>query len=363
MLDASDQQQWQTWAAPLGWRVLVPTLPESAGAKPNIDVRVQAVAAAVVSAVQNGAVDASRVYLAGRGDQAAWVFYTISRIPDLWAAGLALGGSPKPAIDSGRIFAINFTNTPVLWVGNPETRTLAEQLKSEGLNVEWQSSEGLANDAIFGWLAKHQRAPFPSEIDCETNSPTFAHCYWITMDKFDVGERNDVLPATFLRPSNPGTLELGVFSYDPEDAGPGIALTLPEKYSGPLKRGDRLVAIDGKPVANGHEYASLMARATTDKPVAVLVQRGKDRVRIESRLIVPHIEQPVTARVQARFEAADNDIQIVSRTVKELRVTIPPQWAQGSRLYWNGLAIENIATPGCLKLVVEKELLHAEKCP
>ena len=42
------------------------------------------------------------------------MFYAISRMPDLWAAGAALGGSPKPAIDSNRIFTANFTNVKVM---------------------------------------------------------------------------------------------------------------------------------------------------------------------------------------------------------------------------------------------------------
>jgi predicted esterase len=362
LVDNGDQAQWQTWTASLGWRVITPVFPEGTPEHPNIDVRVQALAAAVSRAIQSGAVDPARVYIAGRGDAAAAVFYTISRVPDLWAAGLALGGSPMAAINSGRIFAVNFTNTPVLWISSTATdQAMAARLKSDGLNVEWRSAEGLTNAAIFEWLTKLERSAFPTEIDCETNSPTFAHCYWIEMDKFDTGERNDVLPGTFLKPENPATLDLGNFSYSRDDPGPGLLLSLPEKYSGPLKKGDRLMAIDGKAVDNAQAYAAMMAKAS-DKQVAVMVQRGKERVRVETRIMVPRIEVPVTARVQAQYVASDNDIQIVSRTVSELRVTIPPQWALGSRLYWNGLSLENIATPGCLKLVVEKELLHAAKC-
>jgi hypothetical protein len=363
LLDSADQAQWQTWTANLGWRVITPVFPDGTAPNPAIDVRVQALAATVSAAIQSGAVDAAHVYLAGRGEAAPAVFYTISRVPDLWAAGLALGGSPRPAIDTGRIFAVNFSHTPVLWISqNEEDRAVADSLKSEGLNLEWRQSEGLSNTAIFDWLTQHRRPAFPAEIDCETNSPNFARCYWIQMDKFDMGERNDVLGGTFLRPANPATLELGTFSFDRDDPGPGLLLNLPEKYSGPLKKGDRLIAIDGKPIPNAHEYTALMARTTGEKQVAVMVQRGKDRVRVETRIVVPRIDVPFTARVQAQYVAADNDIQIVSRTVKELRVTVPPQWAQGARLYWNGLSLENIATPGCLKLVVDKELLHAEKC-
>ena len=112
LLDAADAAQWQNWTRELGWQVIAP---EGANI-PNIDARVQALATAVEAAIQNGSVDPARVYIAGRGDAAAAVFYAISRIPDLWAAGAALGGSPKAALDTNRIFAANFTNVPVLWV-------------------------------------------------------------------------------------------------------------------------------------------------------------------------------------------------------------------------------------------------------
>ena len=364
LIDAADAPQWQTWTKDLGWRVLVPTFPAGAPANPPIDMRVQAIAAAVGAAIQDGSVDAAHVYLAGRGEAAAAVFYTISRVPDLWAGGVALGGSAQQAIDSGRIFAVNFSNAPVLWISNgPQDRALAERLKGDGLNIEWRSTEGLPNSAVFEWLDKRRRDPFPAEIDCETNSPNFARCYWIQMDKFDTGELNDVLPPTFLKPEIVASLELGSFSYNRDDPGPGVLVNLPDKYTGPLKKGDRLVAIDGREVADAHAYTALMAKVTGEKSAAVMVQRGKERVRIETRFSLPHVEAPMTARVQAKYEAADNDIVIASRTVKELRVTIPPQWAMGTRLYWNGLVLENIQTPGCLALTIDKELMHAQKCP
>src|ERR1700683_5511028 len=71
VLDAADAVQWQTWTKDLGWAVIAPKLPEGAPANPALDLRVQALAAAVKAAVQSGAVDGSHVYLAGRGEAAA----------------------------------------------------------------------------------------------------------------------------------------------------------------------------------------------------------------------------------------------------------------------------------------------------
>ena len=125
----------------------------------------QALAAAVETAVKSGAVDAARVYLAGRGDSASAVFYAISRIPDRWAAGVALGGDPQAAIDSERIFTANFSNTPVLWISSgPNDEAVAKKLRSEGLNLEWRAAGATTDAALFAWLAGHTRDEFPLSV-------------------------------------------------------------------------------------------------------------------------------------------------------------------------------------------------------
>jgi predicted esterase len=358
LLDASDAPQWQAWVGGLGWKVIAP--PAGAG---DVDARVQALDAAVREAIRGSGVDPGRVYLAGRGAAVASVFYAVSRVPDLWAAALALGGSPEAAVTTGRLFAVNFTGVPVLWIGpgtsEPE---LAGKLKNAGVNLEWRAPAGIANAAIFEWLGEHRRDEFPASIDCETNSPAFGRCYWIQMTRFDPGERNDVLPSTRVPPGSGASLDLGVFGFKPDDPGPGLLVSfLGEKYNGPLKLGDRIAALDGRPIENPRQYAETMNRYVENRPVTVMVERGKDRIRLETAIVVPRRDPALTARVQARFDAVSRTIEIVSRVVAEMRVTVPPHWVPGS-LNWNGLSIEAIDKPGCIQLRIEKELLHASAC-
>src|SRR5258706_5399000 len=61
-------------------------------------------------------VDYSRVYLAGQGASSPEVFYALSREPQLWAAGLAVHGSPGAAINSFRLFGANTQEVPLLWI-------------------------------------------------------------------------------------------------------------------------------------------------------------------------------------------------------------------------------------------------------
>jgi hypothetical protein len=357
LVDPADAAIWQTWTKDAGYRLIIP--PETK----DIDTRVLALAAAVREAVKNG-VDPARVYIAGRGTASAAVFYTISRVPDLWAAGIAIEGSPRDAVNSDRLFSANFTAVPVLWSSKGEgDEALATRLKADGLNVEWRASAGLSPAAAFEWLGRHKRDPFPAEVDCETNSPQFASCYWIQMVKFDAAERNDVLTSTRMAPEQRASLDLGGFGYKLSEPGPGVLVSyLPEKYPGPLKMGDRIVGIDGKTIENASNYLELLAKFTESKPVVATLQRGKDRIRVETAVILPRRDATVTARVQGKFDAGEHEIQIISRTIKEMKVTIPPDWAQDSHLLWNGLALEKIAAPGCWTLTIDKELLRAARC-
>ena len=365
LVNAADAAKWEEWAKPSGWKILAAPPPAgTAGAAANADARLLALAEAVRDAEAKHEADPAHVYLAGRGDDAATVFYGISRLPDLWAAGVAIGGSPQPAIDTGRLFTANFNLAPVLWIGgNNGDQAFAEKLQAAGMNLEWRAPAGLTNAAVFHWLARHERSPFPTDIDCETNSPQFAGCYWLTPIKFDAAERNDVLPSTRLAAGSGAYLDLGGFGYKTDDPGPGLLVTfLPQKYNGPLKLGDRLVELDGKPIQNPGQYAATMARMSETRHAAVMVERGKERIRVETSVLVPRRESVVTARVQGRYDSEQKQVLVISRMVTKMNVTLPPQWLPAT-LIWNGLTLENVSQPGCVQLTVDRELLHAAPCP
>jgi predicted esterase len=359
LVDAADAPQWRKWTQELGWQSIVPTVPNGA----NADVRVEAVAAAVQAAIKDGSADPAHIYLAGRAEAAAAVFYAISRVPDLWAAGLALGGSPKPALDTGRIFAANFTDTPVLWISDGSgDAELATQLKSAGLNLEWRSAKNVSIAQVFAALLQHVHTEFPNKAECETNAPKFANCYWMEPTKFDVAERNEVLPSSRIALGSGASLDLGEFGYKLDDPGPGVLVTvLPKDYSGPLKIGDRLIELDGQPIADARDYAGRMNKMYAEKQMAGLVQRGKEKLRFETRVILPSPDAFATARVQGEHDPEDKTIRIISRSVTELRVIIPPEWVPGD-LYWNGVSVEDLSKSGCYLLTVDQELLNAAPC-
>jgi hypothetical protein len=92
-----------------------------------------------------------------------------------------------------------------------------------------------------------------------------------------------------------------------------------------------------------------------------MVQRGKERTRIETRILVPHHDFVPTARLQGKYDPTQRQITLISRMVTEMRITVPEAWA-GASLWWNGLSLERIEKPGCVRLTIDKELLHAGPC-
>jgi hypothetical protein len=349
--------QWQPLAAAAHWSLAIPLI---AGV---FDPAVQAAEAVLSDAKKRlPGVDEDRVYLVGQGASTPEVFYTLSRAPDLWAAALAVQGSAGAAINSFRLFGANTSNTPLLWIAKPaEVDLYRQKLAAAGFAFETQQEANVQQ--VFEWLARHQRAPFPLTVDCETGSPAFSRCYWIEMTKFDPKLRNDVLKSTRVLPGSGASLAIGPFGFDPLAEGPGAVVGwLPKNYQGPLRLDDRIVMLAGKEVHDGREYSQMMDDIKEEKAVAIVLQRGKERTRIETRIVLPKREETITARIEGRYTPDQKELLLIGRAVTQARVTIPPDWAPVS-VSWNGLDFPKLESAGCWLLSIEKDPPQATKCP
>jgi predicted esterase len=356
-----DSKSWQAWCAAQGWHFLAPW---DGLAERNIDLRIKALETRLAEAKRKLPVEETRVYLAGQGDGAAAVFYVASRVPDLWAAAVALGGSARPAIDSNRLFAANTTNLPVLWLSaGVEDQELAGRLKAGGYNLEWRRERTVNPVVFFQWLAARTRDPFPARADCETGTPAFPRCYWVEVTRFDPAARNDVLESTRIQPMSGASLAAGPFGYDAAAPGPGVLVAwLPEDYQGPLQLNDRIVAVGGKEIPDARAYIRLMDQSFEEGEIVIMVQRGRDRIRLETRTIPAPRPETVTARLKAEHLPESGEVQVLSRGIAGMRLTIPSAWVPAS-LSWNGTTLARAESGGCWLLSEQKQLLQARKCP
>lgn len=361
VLLGGDTATWRAACQERGWHFLEP-LSDSTGK--SGDQRVKALAAEVDEAEKRLAVDPNRVYLAAQGGSVSTLFYVAARTPDLWAAAVAAGGSPRAAIDSNRLFASNTTNLPILWLfANKDEEPLGKKLQSAGFNLEMREPVAARPAEVFEWLGAHQRDPFPTTADCETGSPLFGHCYWVEVTRFDPAERNDVLDSTRVQPLGSGAgLAIGPFGYNPGEAGPGVLVTaLPEKYAGPLRLNDRILELGGKELKNAAEYAQILYQTFDEKPVVAMVQRGKEHLRLETKIVLAPRAEPVTARVRAQYLPDLQEVEVVSRAVTQMKVTLPEAWLPAT-INWNGTEVARATAAGCWLLDEQKELLTGKRC-
>jgi hypothetical protein len=355
---------WQAACQERGWQLLEPRSTGADSAGKSADQRVKALASEVEDAEKRLPVDPNRVYLAAQGGSVSTLFYVAARLPDLWAAAVAAGGSPRAAIDSNRLFAANTTSLPVLWLfSNKDEEPLGKKLQSAGFNLEWRELATAKPAEIFEWLGGHQRDPFPTTADCETGSPLFTHCYWVEVTRFDPAESNDVLDSTRVPPLGSGAvLGVGPFGYNPAESGPGVLVaSLPEKYAGPLKINDRIVELGGKQVKNAAEFAQILYRTFEEKPVVAMVERGKEHLRLDTKIEMAPRAEPVTARVRAQYLPDLQEVEVVSRAITQMKLTLPEAWLP-VKINWNGTEVANATAAGCWLLDEQKELLTGKRC-
>jgi hypothetical protein len=277
---------------------------------------------------------------------------------------VATGGSPRAAIDTNRLFAANTTNLRVLWLfSNKEEEPLGKKLQSAGFNLEWRELNALKPSEIFEWLAAHRRDPSPSTADCETGNPLFTHCYWVEVARFDPAERNDVLDSTRVPPLGSGArLDIGPVGFNAAAPGPGVLVeSLPEIYSGPLRPDDRIVELGGKELKDAAGFAQILYGTFEEKPVVAMVQRGKERIRLETKIVMAPRAEPVTARVRAQYLPELQEVEVVSRAIAQMKLTLPESWLP-AKINWNGTEVANATAAGCWLLDERKELLSGKRC-
>lgn len=342
--DPRETEVWQQVAKSRQWQFVAVKEP------PPGDAGVKAVDALVTAArKQHGA---GATYLIGSGVTAPMALYVASRAPHLFTAVLGISGSPKPAIETDRLFAANMSLIPIGWALSPEEKAalspLFQRLVVGGYNITQLENPTVQQGLDF--LTKAVHVERPRKIDCETGNPTLARCYWITPTQFDPSLRNDALRSTRIAPDTQAALDFGGFGYKLDAPGPGVLVEwLPPDYKGPLQLKDRLVGLSERNLIDAKHYVELMSQVTEEKPVAVTIDRNKERIRLVTRYRLRQREEITTARVSAEYNADLKEIVIVSRTVAALRLTVPPEWAPAS-INWNGTVAATAENPGCYEL-------------
>jgi poly(3-hydroxybutyrate) depolymerase len=341
--------QWEAVIQNRGWHLVLPWTESRFSFHSEEGLR--SIRAVVQDFVQRHSVDSQRIYLAGHGDGAPAVFAAISRMPDLWAAGLAIGGDANLAIETNRLFAGNAAGTPLRWLyeenREPVLRNAIQRLRFSGINGTFQPASEFRVEEAALWLGQHARTLLPTSVDYETGSSEFRRAHWAEILEFDFAQRNDVLPSTRVDPGTGAFLRLGGFGYDPEGDGPGVPVKwLPPGYKGPLQLEDCIVSIAGTMVQDAAHYSAIMESQRESRDVGIILLRKGKSIRIETRIVIPQRHEMETARILAEYIPEEKEILVVTRGVRRAMLRVPDAWAP-VRLSWNGNDLDGRAAAGC----------------
>jgi pimeloyl-ACP methyl ester carboxylesterase len=326
------------------------------------DPAVRQIEAAVAQAGKRRPIDPARTYLMGRGITTAAVFYTVSRRPDLWAAAVAAGGSVEPAIETNRLFGASARLVPILWAVSPEEQeqsaAVRARLTAKGFDLQLRGSSVTIPEA-FDWLAGRKREAYPYTVDCETGSPEFVSCYWLRITGFDPAARNDVLAQSRISPGSGAYLTLGRFGYNLDTPGPGVLVSwLPPDYKGPLQLDDRILSIGGTHIKDARDFVAFLAVQTDERLLGVIVARGKERFRLESRIELAKREEVFTARVRGQYLMDSHQLLLITRGTAALHLDLPSYWTPCA-VNWNGIDAGTADGPGCWAVTLGGK---AQKC-
>lgn len=197
VLDLDDELRFPT-AADAGYIVACPLARGTMGYEGVAETDVYDVLADVE---RRYPVDRDRVYLTGISMGGAGVLrYALTR-PDVWAAVAAIAPAAPRGVDD---LAGNALHVPVRLyhaeldpIVKPEvSRAWHRRLLDAGAPVEYIEYPGVRhnawdfayrNGAMFEWLSKFRRDPFPARVRFTTRQYRYAQAYWVTIDALTPG--------------------------------------------------------------------------------------------------------------------------------------------------------------------------------
>ncbi len=245
-------------------------------------------------------VDESRIYLTGTSDGGTGTFLFALKEPTLFASFLPLIGNPgvlaNPAVDAdGQFYVSNLVNRPFFVVNGlndpkyPAARIAPylELLDHAGVSLTFRAQATGGHDTSW-WPAEraayetfvraHPRQPHPPLLSWETDRvDRYNRIHWLVVDALGV------------RPTDAPLADINLFAerFEPDfgirgdsrrEQGTRIVQVIPGSDADlmGLEVGDKILAIDGRPV---HDLPAIMAafERATSGTIEFTVARGNDQ--------------------------------------------------------------------------------------
>jgi poly(3-hydroxybutyrate) depolymerase len=251
-------------------------------------------------------VDESHVYLTGTSDGATGAYFLAMREPTLWSSVLPLIGhlavlaNPSTGAD-GDLFVSNLVNRPLFVVNGmrdplyPAARVAPylEALETAGVSLtfhpqatgghdtSWWDSERPAYEAF---VRDHPRPSHPALLSWTTErTDRYNRIQWLVVD--ELGARpGDTALADINTFSERYDADFGLRGDSRKEQGTRIVEVIADSDAAKmgLAVGDRIVEIDGRPIAAIADIVSAFER-NRGPAIVVVVERGAERLTLKGR--------------------------------------------------------------------------------
>jgi len=241
-------------------------------------------------------VDENRIYLVGLSDGATGAYFQAFRDSTPWAALLPFIGhpavlaNPNSGVD-GEMFVPNLINKP-FFIVNGELDPLypaasvapyVALFREAGVDVVFHAIAGGGhnarwwpglNDEVEGFLAKTARNPYPDRIDWQTERvDDYGRIHWLAIKALGETPKDTAFESLNQVTPAPPRPVLGVALKPGADAvAIGVNAGSVAARAG-LRKGDRLIALDGAPISSAASLGAALAKADLSRPVSLDYER------------------------------------------------------------------------------------------
>jgi hypothetical protein len=122
------------------------------------------------------------------------------------------------------------------------------------------------------------------------------------------------------------------------------------------------VELGGKELKDGAEFAQILYQTFEEKPVVAMVAARQGAHPPGNQIEMAPRAEPVTARVRAQYLPELQEVEVVSRAIAQMKVTLPESWLPGQdQLEWHRSS-QRITRPAAGCWMSRRSCSRAKRC-
>jgi len=332
---------------------------------------------------RNYNIDENRVFMSGYSAGGAGTMWQAFHHPTPWAGFLVfsgyydVGGMGRYPVFARNLLNRSFHATSGLYDGAIPIETVepfVTQYQAMGIDFSWQIYPVAHNVSFVNWerprterfLTEIVRNPLRTHVVWETASPETGRCDWVRIDEIEDVGNNASFPemSVFLEPDSSDFGVALAYQSDGTYRVAGVRYGSIAQQLG-IESGDRIAAIDGKPVRTATEMdAAVLARQPGESIEVEAIRAGDTRVLVGS---IPRGESAYSAaNINGTIEVSSvgNRIDVRVRHVAQFTLFLSSEQfnlSQPLEVYVNEQIVFDDAVQPDLRFMLEQAVVDLDR--